>query len=357
MLTKATKDLKTLQSSCQSLVLGDPLDALTDHKKVEDDVNALRSHLNDLSLQPLIRPWMRTKADRTCNDLLSSLVSNFKLTYDTHTDAEEGNEGEEKEGKGEEDKTPGNKSGDDEIDSSGDSLYEEGLLNTAPAESVSRKRRGIEAQSSGEGRLNRSGATAGVLMSSQEMQNARADLSLEDSVGYETSHFSIGQDLNWDSSINLSPSSGMLSHQMMQTFNRTGSRLSDGSESTTSETDNVLSCNLPNYSIPATLRLINQRQRQETSANDSGRELDRRRSHDLSSSGGGGVDTALNPMEMRRCWDFLNDRVRNPGVGEATGESSKEEDDCVTSMYSTSHTHTQKKKGKKDIPILLFARA
>lgn len=328
MLTKATKDLKSLQSSCQSLVLGDPLDALTDHQKVEDNVKTLRSHVNGLSLQPLIRPWMRAKTDGPCDEMLGSMVSNFKLTYDT--DTENGKEEEEKEGGGEE--TPGNQSGDDdESDSSVDSLLDEiGLLSG----DMRPEERG---RGSAEGR----GAPADKVIYSQETQNSRTDAdlaTLDDTVGPETSHqFSIGQDLNWVSSINPSQSVGPFGQRMMHTLrNRTPSQLSDVSGSTTSDVDNVqpLSHDLPSYSIPARLHLIGQRRMLEMGTDDSDLE---QRSLDLSSSGDGRM---VDPMEIQRRWDFLNDRVRvrNPGIGEEAGNGLKEEeDDCVTSMYAIHH--------------------
>ena len=74
-----------MQNSCQSLVAGDPLDALTEQRGVEEEVGKIRDRVRDVSLQPLINPWIRAKEEGPCDETLNTLVVNFKLTYDTDT--------------------------------------------------------------------------------------------------------------------------------------------------------------------------------------------------------------------------------------------------------------------------------
>ena len=83
MLTTATKEVQSIQSNCQSLATGDPLDALTEQQVVEEEVKKLHKRIHTLSLQPLINPWMRAKSDGSNEETLSMLMDNFKLTYDT----------------------------------------------------------------------------------------------------------------------------------------------------------------------------------------------------------------------------------------------------------------------------------
>ena len=61
MLNRSSDDLKSIQSSCQSLLSGDPLDALTGCQKVEDEAQKAQARVDGLSLHPIIRAKLRVK--------------------------------------------------------------------------------------------------------------------------------------------------------------------------------------------------------------------------------------------------------------------------------------------------------
>ena len=297
MLTTATKEVQSIQSNCQSLATGDPLDALTEQQVVEEEVKKLHKRIHTLSLQPLINPWMRAKSDGSNEETLSMLMDNFKLTYDT--DASSG----DREGEG-----PDNQSVDNS-DSSVDSFMDgnEELLEAYHFQNLERRVFNDE--------------TKRNQVYSQETQNTVSNFTpLESAVRLDVSDHPTGHNLNWVSSVNPPSSSMSLFNQSIRgRVNMT--QLLDDSESN-SDADNLFQ----QYH-----RSLNSGRGVDLSTDDSDHESlngsHQHQSLDLGSSAVGGMESILDSLEIRRHWNFLNSSGISENVETGTGESSKEDED------------------------------
>ena len=295
MLTSASRELKSIQSTCQSLVIGDPLDALTENQRVEEEVTKLREQIQELSLQPLINPWMHIKEEGSSDVALSMLMDNFKLTYDTDASGDK-----DSEATGED---PGDLSSNESDSSSGSIIGGEGLSDVLESYRLrSRERRGIPTNT------NELGGTRRKQVYSQETQDMTSAnfAPMDGAMALESPSHPSGHDLNWISvpSVINAPTSNfsMLTQRRMQSMNM--SQLLDDSGSN-SDADNF-------------------------HTRDSDHELEdgsgppHHHSHDLaaaSEGAGTGVDSVLDSLEIRRHWNFLN------RLSPESGESSKEEEE------------------------------
>ena len=80
------KNSDKLRKMCQTLAEGDPLDALTEHDNVMNEIKELHKHVAELSFQPLINPWMKCKTTPDSqDDTIENLLENCQLSYDTGT--------------------------------------------------------------------------------------------------------------------------------------------------------------------------------------------------------------------------------------------------------------------------------
>lgn len=356
MLTSAMKELKAVQNSCQSLVEGDPLDALTEQRAVEEEVGKIRQRVRDVSLQPLINPWIRAKEEGPCDEALNTLVENFKLSYDTDAAGE-----------------PHDDQSGNDSDSSVDSLMgaSMGMSNVLEAY---RLRAGPNIGENEEGR-----AATSKQVYSQETQSSLASnfspmegaMSLQDPDHHQPS----GHELNW---LSNRPSTSRFSlfggpHRRMHGSGGGGvpnnglNELLDDSASNSDNTDHPTSptMDMPEYLRylpPVRRRLIgdgdHEARRMDLSSSDdeSDRELEeildrhQQQSHDAGASGGvsstvgvaSGVESVLDSLEIRRHWNFLN-REGGGGPRDARRESSskdeEEEDEedtgmCMCGTYS-----------------------
>lgn len=336
MLTNSMKELKAVQSDCQSLIAGDPLDALTQQQSLQEDIGRLRERLGDISIQPLIKPWMRAREEGPCDTALNSLVENFKLSYDADSAGVDG----EGEGGGGDDQS-GNES-----DSSVDSLMGESgglsdVLEVYRLQSRENRRAvhgDVDSEVTGEAGENQ--------VYSQETQAMVSNFApLEGALGMQRSEHATGHDLNWLSnppSANFSLFNRRLIHgrsSLNQVLEDSGSN---------SDPDDPPRVDMPGYMRFHSLRRRNRRLHPDTGdsdnesrsielcSDDSDREieeiLERHQSRRVGSSGGAGVESVLDSLEIRRHWDFLNGGRRgrvSTSVGEQAGEeeSSKEEDE------------------------------
>lgn len=313
-----------MQSDCQSLIAGDPLDALTQQQSLEADVGRLREHLADISLQPLIKPWMRAKEVGPCDEALNALVDNFKLSYD----ADSVGVGREGEGEGADDQS-GNES-----ESSVDSLMGESgglsdVLEVYRLRSLENRRTihsNIESEDTGEAGENQ--------VYSQETQAMASNFApLEGALGLQRSER--GHDLNWLSnppSANFS----LFNRHMVHGRSSLNQVLDDsGSNSDPDNLNPSRDTGFLRYSRPRRLQLSrdsdNDARSAELCSDDSDREIEeilerhQSQAHELGSSSGAGVDSVLDSLEIRRHWNFLNGGAERRGrAGE--DESSKEED-------------------------------
>ena len=67
------------------------MDALSQQDDVIKEVTDLQARVRDLALQPLINPWIKCEVNDVPTDILSDLLKNCTLTYDT--DVQSGDEG------------------------------------------------------------------------------------------------------------------------------------------------------------------------------------------------------------------------------------------------------------------------
>ncbi len=89
-MASAISDSDNLQKTCASLIKGDPLDALSQQDDVIKEITELQSRVKGLALQPLINPWIKCNVDDVPDDVLSDMLKNCTLMYDT--DAQSGDE-------------------------------------------------------------------------------------------------------------------------------------------------------------------------------------------------------------------------------------------------------------------------
>ena len=82
-LTGALNDSGALQKKCENLIKGDPLDALSQQNETIGDVTDLRRRVEGLSLQPIINPWMKCNVTEASDNVLTDLLKNCTLSYDT----------------------------------------------------------------------------------------------------------------------------------------------------------------------------------------------------------------------------------------------------------------------------------
>ncbi len=333
------KELKAVQTSCQSLVAGDPLDALTEQQAVEEEVGKLRKRVCDVSLQPLINPWIRAKEEGPCDETLNTLVENFKLVYDTDTIG------------GADGGVPDDQSGNDS-DSSVDSLMGPGMGLSSVLEAY--RLRAVPNIGEDE---DRRGAAKGKQVYSQETQSSLASnfSPMEGTMGlHEPDHHPSGHDLNW---LSNPPSSSfsLFGHQRMIHGSGGGENhhLLDDSGSNSDNTDHASS---PPMGFLRYLPPVRRRTREDSNpeprrmelSTDTDDESDREieaildpQSHSPLGAGssatatasvgemGTGVESVLDSLEIRRHWNFLN-REGGGGVREverARRESSKEDEE------------------------------
>ena len=326
MLTSSTKELKTIQSDCQSLIAGDPLDALTQQQSLEADVGRLRERLGDLSLQPLIKPWMRAKEEGSCDAAVESLVDNFKLSYE----ADSAGMDRDGEGGGADDQS-GNES-----ESSVDSLMGESgglsdVLEVYRLQSLeSRRALNISSEDTGEPVENQ--------VYSQETQAMASNFEPVE-LRRQRSERAPGHDLNW---LTNPPSSNFSLFNRHLIHGRSSlNQVMDDSESN-SEPDNPTRIGVPGYMGYHSSRLRRGRNTSRDSDNDSGSievrsddsdheieeilERHQSRSHMLG-MGGAGVESVLDSLEIRRHWGFLNGSGGRMRGRVMVGEQAAEEED------------------------------
>ena len=337
ILSTATKDLKSMQSLCQSLVLGDPLDALTDHQKVEDRVGRLRCLVKDLSLEPLIRPCMKAEVTKPCDEFLDLIQCNFKLTYDSPANVCRGGEGKEVKV----DKTPDNQSGEDNNDSNSSSLSDVMCRYSSVSSEEFVSWQGEEGRGTQE--LSEGREASEEELFCPEMFHIRKDGSARS----EATHLSTDRDQDWNSSSVIpSQSMGALNHQSLRSFNhtpgqssyRSGStsphhtqllprlnrildQLSCRSGSTSTHHTQLLPCDLPDYS--SVLGESHLRLHVDPITDDSDLEQHESRdpseSRDVCVSGVGEMETTPNMMTdiMDRHWDMVDEvEVHNYAEGD-----------------------------------------
>ena len=359
MLSSSMKELKSLQGNCQSLIEGDPLDALTEQQQVEEEVGRLREHIKDVSLQPLINPWMRAKEEGPYDDTLNTLVGNFKLTYDADTNTS-----------GEADTEGGGGAGEDpsggDSDSSGDSLMGPGgsvglsnVLEVYRMRSLRKQRRrrgGARHNASDNDDEDAMRSKVEQVYSQETSQSLAANFAPREGssstgaigVLQDTGHpSSSGHELNW---LSNPPSSSSFT-----TFTQQPHPLLLDDSGSNSDPEHPHHHHLPgpsSHSIPDYLRYHPAAVRRRTSRRDgaeadgmdvdfstdeSDRDLEeiiQQHQNELAlASMGPGVESVLDSLEIRRHWDFLNSG-REGGRGGAEGlrdhrpgDSSKEEDE------------------------------
>ena len=342
MLAKSSKELKSLQASCQSLIVGDPLDALTGHQEVEEEVQRVQSQVSSLSLQPLIHPWMRAKVgyQEVCQESLHTIVDNFKLTYDTDAGCAAKNQDGVGEGTGSSREVGTGQNTDSGSDSSVSNITDD--MDSFP--DMMPKGRQDCTCGPAEGRANDDGGMGQETLYSQESHNPQSNPSTITAIasGNNISHgFSIGHDQSWVPSVNQVTSLHSFDRPRRRVVNRDPSR---ESESTGSDAEDAhpLALDLPGYRMPLS-RLIGRRMLSEAtsdnstiqlvspsivldvSSDDSDREhvqpLSGSRRSPESSLGG----RSLEPLEIRRHWEFLNDRLEEMD-GAVGGTSAKDEE-------------------------------
>lgn len=336
MLTSSTKELKSIQSNCQSLIEGDPLDALTEQQMVEEEVVKLRERIRDISLQPLINPWMRAKEEGPCDETLNALVDNFKLTYDADTIG------------GNREMSEGGLAPDDQSvndsDSSADSLLGGRMGGSMGLSSVLEvyRLRSLENRRAlrNSGRRDDALATSSEQVYSQETQRLASNFTqMEGAVGLQDSEDPPGHDLNWLS--NPPSSSFSLLNQRPQHMRSAhvvniNQLILEEDSGSNSDPDNLPALqNPPNYSrylpTPNTttrrrrLRLgasniDHEERRMDVSTDDSDHELEEILEQHRSCVGTG-VESVLDSLEIRRHWDFLNSGGGS-GHGGASGGTS-----------------------------------
>ena len=90
-LSNAIKDSESIQANCQSLVEGEPLEALTQEDDILKEVDDIQTRVGGLSFQPLINPWMKCKLTRSeYDDSIDEILESCRLKFDTdivHKDA------------------------------------------------------------------------------------------------------------------------------------------------------------------------------------------------------------------------------------------------------------------------------
>ncbi len=312
MLVNATKEVKTTQSSCQALVEGDPLDALTEHQDMEEKIALLRSRVSGLSLRPLITPWMKAKEEGPCNVTLSMLMDNFKLTYDTDNSASGGRrEGED----------AGDRS-DSDSESSADSLMggSGGLPDVLEAYRL--RALGLNPDKVNEREKRKK-------VYSQETQ--RRTPGEGGAVGLDPVASTLSAE-HWVSSVTPGPLSSFSHHQHHRMLHRLGmsasTHLLDDASESNSDAENLL------FRQPRTDTFL--LERTPNSSNGSQGDLEdssgvqasshHLQSHELSSSGGAGVDSVLDSLEIRRHWNFLN-RSGIDTSDETGGENNSKEEE------------------------------
>ncbi len=89
-MSSAIGDSENLQKTCDSLIKGDPLDALSQQDDIVKDITGIQSRVRGLALQPLINPWIKCDVNDVSDDVLSDLLKNCTLSYDT--DVQSGDE-------------------------------------------------------------------------------------------------------------------------------------------------------------------------------------------------------------------------------------------------------------------------
>ncbi len=363
MLIKYSRELRSLQSNCQSLVLGDPLDALTGCQSVEEEVKHVQSNIKDLSLQPLIQPWLKVQVldESVWENSLQSIVDNFQLSYDTSSSSKQKKKAEESAQEG--GASAGAESAAaavddysfsmDESKSSVDSCSDEmDSLSDGRQTANSALPRPPQASSNGGNGQGRGPET----IFSQESHNQP---DTRDNVGGagcpadgNVSHgYSISPDLSWLSMTNHVPSSNLFNvHRRRRRLTQTPSGESDSAPSDEEQA--------PSYSLPSArlighqllmeaassgspnVHLVSPRLVMDPSTDESDQEhhthhhdhghalLQQYARQSPTGFGGGGGGVNLDPLGVRRHWQFLNDHL---GTGEEEGavggESGKEEDD------------------------------
>lgn len=324
MLTNSMKELKTVQSDCQSLIAGDPLDALTQQQSLEADVGKLRERLGDLSLQPLIKPWMRAKEEGSCDAAVESLVNNFKLSYD----ADSAGVDREGEGGGADDQS-GNES-----ESSVDSLMGESgglsdVLEVYRLQSLENRRAmhsNISSEEAGEPGENQ--------VYSQETQALASTFEPMD-LRRQRSERAPGHDFNWLTNP-PSTSFSLFNRRLIQGRTSLDQVIDDSGSN--SEPDDSTPIGIPGYIGYRSSRL---RRRGRNTPRDSDNDSELRSDdsdHEIeeilerSRVGAPGVESVLDSLEIRRHWDFLNGgrgrrrRARRGGEPAEVEEEDEEEE-------------------------------
>lgn len=91
LLTNAIKDSESIQANCQSLIEGDPLEALTREEDILKEVDVMQNRAAGLSFQPLINPWIKCKVTRSeYDDSIDEILESCQLKFNTDVSDEKG---------------------------------------------------------------------------------------------------------------------------------------------------------------------------------------------------------------------------------------------------------------------------
>ena len=82
-LENAVKDSDTIQAYCQSMIDGDPLEALAQEDDILREVDEIQDRVAGLSFHPLINPWMKCKLTRSeYDDSIDEILESCRLKFD-----------------------------------------------------------------------------------------------------------------------------------------------------------------------------------------------------------------------------------------------------------------------------------
>jgi len=91
-LRNARKDCEAVLKECQSLIEGDPIDALVQQEEVIDGVDAVRTRVSVLCFHPIINPTVKCTLTGNEVELLSKLLESCKVVNDMEGEERSGSE-------------------------------------------------------------------------------------------------------------------------------------------------------------------------------------------------------------------------------------------------------------------------
>jgi len=349
MLNKSCEDLKSIQSSCQSLVRGDPLDALTGCQKVQEEVQQARVQVDSLSLKPLIRAKMKVKVSEEDlrNKSLHSICDNLHISF--KTDGKDRKRGCGQEGQSQEAAAA---VGSNEQAAASADIAEDGengssdfneISTSDEMDSLSNMMFKVDPSS-----VSRDDETVGRSHEGRgdNSEDARRSSFLETVLSRYGVNESESESVYRFPLVGSTESSNPFQVHMQQAMNRTPSGDSD---SLLSDADVA-----PPYSMPLSRNMDSARMLREAPSiphgalqmishsipiddlcsddeEGGGRHLSRRLFHGMRqsspSAGYMGTLDALEPLEIRRHWEFLNDHLEASEAEHVGGASVKDEEE------------------------------